>query len=173
MQQAIEGTVIPTNTEPTAVCSGGCQPSNEPMLTTEACKSAHDELNKTGENYSNTQDVGSGENFKEVQEKLDPQWLELVQHLIYSHHVVNEWADNLILMELAQKIVSKIRANERFVVYVVKPMWPEDDPKSGAIQEILYWQQRDTNRMNSENSELKLRLQTMEQQVHLQDGKIS
>lgn len=33
--------------------------------------------------------------------------------------------------------------------------------------------QRDTNGLNSENSELKLRLQTMEQQVHLQDGKVS
>lgn len=31
--------------------------------------------------------------------------------------------------------------------------------------------QRDTNGLNAENSELKLRLQTMEQQVHLQDGK--
>jgi hypothetical protein len=31
--------------------------------------------------------------------------------------------------------------------------------------------QRDTNGLTAENSELKLRLQTMEQQVHLQDGK--
>ena len=30
--------------------------------------------------------------------------------------------------------------------------------------------QRDTNGLTAENSELKLRLQTMEQQVHLQDG---
>lgn len=32
-------------------------------------------------------------------------------------------------------------------------------------------EQRDTNGLTAENSELKLRLQTMEQQVHLQDGK--
>lgn len=35
-----------------------------------------------------------------------------------------------------------------------------------------FLKQRDTNGLTSENSELKLRLQTMEQQVHLQDGKI-
>lgn len=49
-------------------------------------------------------------------------------------------ADNLIPMELALKIVSKIRAKERFTVYVVIPMWPEGDPDSNAVQEILYWQ---------------------------------
>jgi hypothetical protein len=32
--------------------------------------------------------------------------------------------------------------------------------------------QRDTTGLTTENSELKVRLQTMEQQVHLQDGKI-
>ncbi|KAG7970064.1 hypothetical protein I3843_07G062500 [Carya illinoinensis] len=52
----------------------------------------------------------------------------------------NAGADNLIPMELALKIASKIRANERFAVYIVIPMWPEGDPKSSAVQEILYWQ---------------------------------
>lgn len=49
-------------------------------------------------------------------------------------------ADNLIPMELALKIASKIRANERFAVYVVIPMWPEGVPSSASVQEILYWQ---------------------------------
>lgn len=49
-------------------------------------------------------------------------------------------ADNLIPMELALKIVSKIRAKERFTVYVVIPMWPEGAPDSLSVQEILYWQ---------------------------------
>ncbi|XP_051139132.1 phospholipase D delta-like [Andrographis paniculata] len=49
-------------------------------------------------------------------------------------------ADNLIPMELALKIVSKIRAKERFTVYVVIPMWPEGVPSSATVQEILYWQ---------------------------------
>ncbi|XVE94485.1 hypothetical protein REPUB_Repub02eG0013100 [Reevesia pubescens] len=49
-------------------------------------------------------------------------------------------ADNLIPMELALKIVSKIRARERFTVYVVIPMWPEGVPSSASVQEILFWQ---------------------------------
>ncbi|KAF3446841.1 hypothetical protein FNV43_RR12021 [Rhamnella rubrinervis] len=49
-------------------------------------------------------------------------------------------ADNLIPMELALKIASKIRAKERFAVYVVMPMWPEGVPSSAAVQEILFWQ---------------------------------
>ncbi|PON49953.1 Phospholipase D [Parasponia andersonii] len=52
----------------------------------------------------------------------------------------NAGADNLIPMELALKIASKIIAKERFAVYIVIPLWPEGDPKSGAVQEILYWQ---------------------------------
>ncbi|KAK4262023.1 hypothetical protein QN277_027637 [Acacia crassicarpa] len=48
--------------------------------------------------------------------------------------------DNLIPMELALKIANKIRARERFAVYIVLPMWPEGDPNSAAMQEILFWQ---------------------------------
>ncbi|KAK7310995.1 hypothetical protein RJT34_08831 [Clitoria ternatea] len=49
-------------------------------------------------------------------------------------------ADNLIPIELALKIVSKIRSKERFAVYVVIPMWPEGVPSSTSVQEILFWQ---------------------------------
>ncbi|XP_057774702.1 phospholipase D delta-like isoform X1 [Salvia miltiorrhiza] len=49
-------------------------------------------------------------------------------------------ADNLIPIELALKIASKIKAKERFTVYVVIPMWPEGVPSSASVQEILYWQ---------------------------------
>ncbi|KAI4374892.1 hypothetical protein MLD38_012831 [Melastoma candidum] len=49
-------------------------------------------------------------------------------------------ADNLIPMELALKIASKIRAKERFAVYIVIPLWPEGVPSSASVQEILYWQ---------------------------------
>ncbi|KAJ4965352.1 hypothetical protein NE237_017201 [Protea cynaroides] len=52
----------------------------------------------------------------------------------------NAGANNLIPMELALKIVSKIRAKERFAVYIVIPMWPEGVPSSNSVQEILYWQ---------------------------------
>lgn len=43
-------------------------------------------------------------------------------------------------MELALKISSKIRAGERFAVYIIIPMWPEGDPSSPTVQEILFWQ---------------------------------
>ncbi|KAG5534526.1 hypothetical protein RHGRI_022598 [Rhododendron griersonianum] len=50
-------------------------------------------------------------------------------------------ADNLVPMELALKIANKIRAKERFAVYIVIPMWPEGDPNSAVLQEILFWQE--------------------------------
>lgn len=49
-------------------------------------------------------------------------------------------ANNLIPMEIALKIVNKIKANERFSVYIVIPMWPEGVPSSTPIQRILFWQ---------------------------------
>ena len=49
-------------------------------------------------------------------------------------------ANNLIPMEIALKIAEKIRANERFAVYIVIPMWPEGAPTGAATQRILYWQ---------------------------------
>lgn len=49
-------------------------------------------------------------------------------------------ANQLIPMELALKIASKIKAGKRFAVYVILPMWPEGVPDSAAVQEILYFQ---------------------------------
>ncbi|XP_074315776.1 phospholipase D gamma 1-like [Silene latifolia] len=49
-------------------------------------------------------------------------------------------ANNLIPVEIALKIASKIRKHERFAAYIVVPMWPEGDPKSMAMQRILFWQ---------------------------------
>lgn len=43
-------------------------------------------------------------------------------------------------MELALKVASKIRAGQRFAVYVVIPMWPEGVPDSAAMQEMLFFQ---------------------------------
>ncbi|CAN1122256.1 Phospholipase D delta [Linum perenne] len=59
----------------------------------------------------------------------------------------NAGADNLIPMELALKIAEKIRARERFAVYVVVPMWPEGDPKTEVVQEILFWQSQTVSMM--------------------------
>ncbi|KAK8636409.1 hypothetical protein V6N13_124155 [Hibiscus sabdariffa] len=52
-------------------------------------------------------------------------------------------------MELALKIASKIRAKERFAVYIVIPMWPEGAPSSNAVQEILYFQGQTVSMMYS------------------------
>lgn len=49
-------------------------------------------------------------------------------------------ANNLIPMEIALKIANKIRANERFAVYIVIPMWPEGNPTNSSTQRILFWQ---------------------------------
>lgn len=51
-------------------------------------------------------------------------------------------ANNLIPMEIALKIASKIRAHERFAVYIVIPMWPEGVPTGAATQRILFWQNK-------------------------------
>ncbi|KAI4329162.1 hypothetical protein L6164_021455 [Bauhinia variegata] len=46
---------------------------------------------------------------------------------------------NLIPVEIALKVVSKIKAKERFAVYIVIPMWPEGVPESEPVQDILHW----------------------------------
>ncbi|XP_052170183.1 phospholipase D beta 2-like isoform X2 [Diospyros lotus] len=51
-------------------------------------------------------------------------------------------ANNLIPMEIALKIADKIRAHERFSVYIVIPMWPEGNPTGAATQRILFWQHK-------------------------------
>ncbi|KAG4173802.1 hypothetical protein ERO13_A11G084000v2 [Gossypium hirsutum] len=56
-------------------------------------------------------------------------------------------ADNLIPMEIALKIASKIKANERFAAYIVIPMWPEGVPTGSATQRILYWQNKTRSMM--------------------------
>ncbi|CAL5196200.1 unnamed protein product [Lathyrus oleraceus] len=51
-------------------------------------------------------------------------------------------ANNLIPMEIALKIAEKIKANERFAVYIIIPMWPEGDPTGAVTQRILFWQHK-------------------------------
>ncbi|XP_021298177.1 phospholipase D alpha 1 [Herrania umbratica] len=57
---------------------------------------------------------------------------------------------HLIPKELSLKIVSKIKAGERFTVYVVVPMWPEGIPESASVQAILDWQKRTMDMMYSD-----------------------
>lgn len=53
---------------------------------------------------------------------------------------------NLIPVEIALKVASKIKAKERFNAYVVIPMWPEGPPESETVQDILHWT-RETMKM--------------------------
>lgn len=76
-------------------------------------------------------------------------------------------ADHLIPMELSLKIASKIRANERFAVYIVIPMWPEGAPSSASVQEILFWQGK-TMQMMYEIVARELKATGLED-VHLRD----
>ena len=54
----------------------------------------------------------------------------------------NTLSHHLIPCEITQKIIEKIEAGEPFKCYIVVPMFPEGDPASDAIQEILFWQFR-------------------------------
>ncbi|KAF7824340.1 putative transcription factor PosF21 [Senna tora] len=69
---------------------------------------------------------------------------------------------------------SAARSKERKMRYIAelerKVQTLQTEATSLSAQLTLL--QRDTNGLNAENSELKLRLQTMEQQVHLQDGSV-
>ena len=60
----------------------------------------------------------------------------------------NAGCENLIPFEIANKICSKIRKKKQFNAYILIPMYPEGIPEDGAIQEILYWQNRTQAMMN-------------------------
>ncbi|MCL4148453.1 UNVERIFIED_CONTAM: hypothetical protein GTU68_052418 [Idotea baltica] len=50
--------------------------------------------------------------------------------------------ENLIPLEIAAHIERKIKANERFVAYILIPMFPEGKPADKVTQEMLHWQFR-------------------------------
>ncbi|KAL6636546.1 hypothetical protein ACP70R_024118 [Stipagrostis hirtigluma subsp. patula] len=92
-------------------------------------------------------DSGSVKGFPKLVQEAESQNLVCAKNLkidksIHSAYVkaISAGADNLIPMELALKIASKIRAKERFVVYIVVPMWPEGIPNTAPVQQILFWQ---------------------------------
>ncbi|XP_047741521.1 phospholipase D alpha 1-like [Hyalella azteca] len=66
------------------------------------------------------------------------------QYFIGSSHMWKDCRDtpvrNLVPLEIAKKIVDKIRKGEEFVAYIVFPMFPEGNPVDVVTQEILHWQ---------------------------------
>ena len=74
------------------------------------------------------------------------------QYFLGSSHVWDRssnqrggFSNHLIAIELAEKICAKIRAGQRFVVYLIVPMYPEGPPSSKAVQEILAHQRKTVN----------------------------
>lgn len=59
-------------------------------------------------------------------------WLEKSD--VNCHHTIPS--------EIAQKIVEKIHANQRFTAYIVIPMFPNGNPASTHVQEILFYQHK-------------------------------
>ena len=57
-------------------------------------------------------------------------------------------AMHTIPREIAQRIVDKIEEGADFKAYIVVPMFPEGDPSSGPIQEILFWQYREGEKIS-------------------------
>lgn len=60
-----------------------------------------------------------------------------------SHFWINnprQGCNNIIPVEIAEKIAAKIRAKEPFHVYVNIPMWPEGVTSTSSVQEIIHWQ---------------------------------
>lgn len=69
------------------------------------------------------------------------------QYFIGSSHMWQSgqrggFAANLVPIELAEKLCAKIRAKERFVVYLVIPLFSEGAPAGADIQEILAHQRK-------------------------------
>ncbi|GMY34557.1 phospholipase D alpha 4 [Fagus crenata] len=54
---------------------------------------------------------------------------------------------NLIPIEIALKVVNKIKAKERFAVYILIPMCPEGVPESEVVHDILHWTRRTMSMM--------------------------
>ncbi|KAM1119481.1 hypothetical protein EV2_044783 [Malus domestica] len=61
--------------------------------------------------------------------------------------------EDIIMKELSVKIVSKIEVGERFIVYIVVPMWPKGTPESASSRAILDWQRRIVEMMYTDISE--------------------
>merc|ERR1719447_1110500 len=58
--------------------------------------------------------------------------------------------NHTIPAEIVAKIVNKIASGERFMAYIMIPMWPEGDPTSAPMQAILHWQKRTMEMMYRE-----------------------
>ena len=56
--------------------------------------------------------------------------------------IPNTSCQHIVPAEITQKVVEKIQKGSHFVAYILVPMFPEGDPTSAVVQEILHWQFR-------------------------------
>ena len=71
----------------------------------------------------------------------------------HEKHTPNKICHHIIPVEIAMKIVEKIHSETRFVAYILVPMFPEGDPTTSPVQEILHWQHRTMEMMYEKVSE--------------------
>ena len=101
---------------------------------------------------------------RQVDSSIAQAYIQLIRHAENFIYIENQyflgsaysWLINddvnchhTIPSEITQRIIEKIRMNQRFTAYVMIPMFPEGDPASMPIQEILYWQTRTIEMMYS------------------------
>jgi len=94
---------------------------------------------------------------RQVDSSIAQSYIQMIRNAVHFIYIENQyflgsayaWMINddvnchhTIPSEIAQKICDKIQANEPFCAYIMIPMFPEGDPASAPIQEILYWQTR-------------------------------
>ena len=92
---------------------------------------------------------------RQVDSSIAQAYIQLIRHAEHFIYIENQYflgsaycwnhndevnCNHTIPAEITQHIIEKIHANQRFTAYVMIPMFPEGDPASAPIQEILYWQ---------------------------------
>ena len=92
---------------------------------------------------------------RQVDSSIAQAYIQLIRHAEHFIYIENQYflgsaycwsnhddvnCNHTIPAEITQHIIEKIQSNQRFTAYVMIPMFPEGDPASAPIQEILYWQ---------------------------------
>ncbi|KAK7261727.1 hypothetical protein RIF29_28045 [Crotalaria pallida] len=125
--------------------------------------SIHKERDWNVQVYRSIDHVSASQLFRKltVERSIHEAYVEAIRHADRFIYIENQYfiggchlwekdkhsgCTNLIPIEIALKVVSKIKAKERFAVYIVIPMWPEGVPDSEPVQDILHWT-RETMRM--------------------------
>lgn len=125
-------------------------------LIPNTCSSNPIERNWKVQVYRSIDHVSASQLFRKitVERSIHEAYVEAIRHADRFIYIENQYfiggchlwdkdkdsgCRNLIPIEIALKVVSKIKAKERFSVYIVIPMWPEGVPESEPVLDILHW----------------------------------